>query len=142
MHLHLLRRQLTLLMRVAVKPVAWLCLQSCLSHAWLSSTVSGMACACTRAWMKGAMRSCRDGESNNLSWNCGAEGGTKKAAVLRLRARQMRNLACALLLSHGVPMVLMGDEYGHTKVSHGGMQTTLLRIVPTHSARPCCSWVA
>lgn len=63
----------------------------------------------------------RDGESNNLSWNCGAEGGTKKAAVLRLRARQMRNLACALLLSHGVPMVLMGDEYGHTK---GGNNNT------------------
>lgn len=33
-----------------------------------------------------------------------------------LRNRQMRNLAAALLLSHGVPMVQMGDEYGHTKV--------------------------
>ena len=29
---------------------------------------------------------------------------------------QMRNLACALLLSHGVPMLQMGDEYGHSKV--------------------------
>ena len=29
----------------------------------------------------------------------------------------MRNMAAALLLSHGVPMVQMGDEYGHTKVS-------------------------
>ena len=28
----------------------------------------------------------------------------------------MRNLACALLLSHGVPMLQMGDEYGHSKV--------------------------
>jgi hypothetical protein len=27
----------------------------------------------------------------------------------------MRNLSCALLLSHGVPMLQMGDEYGHTK---------------------------
>ena len=29
---------------------------------------------------------------------------------------QMRNLACALLLAHGVPMMQMGDEYGHSKV--------------------------
>ena len=37
--------------------------------------------------------------------------------MLRLRQRQMRNLAAALLLSHGVPMILMGDEYGHSKVT-------------------------
>lgn len=27
----------------------------------------------------------------------------------------MRNMACALLLSHGIPMLQMGDEYGHSK---------------------------
>lgn len=27
----------------------------------------------------------------------------------------MRNFASALLLAQGVPMILMGDEYGHTK---------------------------
>ena len=37
------------------------------------------------------------------------------ACVQRLRQRQMRNLAAALLVSHGVPMINMGDEYGHTK---------------------------
>ena len=58
----------------------------------------------------------RDGESHNLTWNCGAEGETAKQNVLRLRQRQMRNLAAALLLSHGVPMIHMGDEYGHSKV--------------------------
>ncbi len=26
-------------------------------------------------------------------------------------------MAAALLLSQGVPMILMGDEYGHSKVS-------------------------
>ena len=52
----------------------------------------------------------------HLTWNCGAEGETAKHNVLRLRQRQMRNLAAALLLSHGVPMILMGDEYGHSKV--------------------------
>ena len=27
----------------------------------------------------------------------------------------MRNMAAALLVSHGIPMLTMGDEYGHTK---------------------------
>ncbi len=35
--------------------------------------------------------------------------------VQRLRQRQMRNMSMALLLAHGVPMITMGDEYGHTK---------------------------
>ncbi|KAF8057146.1 ISA1 [Scenedesmus sp. PABB004] len=60
----------------------------------------------------------KDGESHNLSWNCGAEGPTDKLDVNRLRQRQMRNLACALLLSHGVPMLQMGDEYGHSKAGN------------------------
>lgn len=33
---------------------------------------------------------------------------------------QVRNLAAALLLSHGVPMFVMGDEYGHSKVRREG----------------------
>jgi isoamylase len=57
----------------------------------------------------------RDGESHNLSWNCGAEGNTADLNVNQLRARQMRNFMSALLMSNGVPMILMGDEYGHTK---------------------------
>lgn len=63
----------------------------------------------------------RDGETHNLSWNCGAEGPTDKWNVKRLRQRQMRNMAMALLLAHGVPMLTMGDEYGHTK--HGNNNT-------------------
>jgi pullulanase/glycogen debranching enzyme len=35
--------------------------------------------------------------------------------LCRLRQRQMRNFSCALLLSHGIPMLQMGDEYGHSK---------------------------
>ena len=62
-----------------------------------------------------------DGESHNLSWNCGVEGPTDDPAILRLRDRQARNLAAALLLSAGVPMLHMGDEYGHTK--HGNNNT-------------------
>ena len=59
----------------------------------------------------------RDGSDNNLSWNCGAEGATGDAEVLALREQQKRNLLATLLLSQGVPMLLSGDELGHTQ--HG-----------------------
>jgi glycogen operon protein len=52
----------------------------------------------------------RDGESHNLSWNCGVEGPTDHPEVLELRARQMRNFMATLLFSQGVPMISHGDE--------------------------------
>ncbi|HVO87341.1 MAG TPA: glycogen debranching protein GlgX [Casimicrobiaceae bacterium] len=57
----------------------------------------------------------RDGESHNLSWNCGVEGDTDDAAVLALRARQMRNFIATLFFSQGVPMLTAGDEMGRTQ---------------------------
>lgn len=60
----------------------------------------------------------RDGNNNNDSWNCGVEGATFNTRVLALRERQMRNFHLALMLSQGVPMILMGDEYGHTKLGN------------------------
>jgi isoamylase len=57
----------------------------------------------------------RDGYNDNASWNCGAEGPTGDKKILDLRQRQMRNFYLALMLSLGTPMVLMGDEYGHTR---------------------------
>ena len=57
----------------------------------------------------------RDGESHNRSWNCGAEGPTDDAEVRALRGRQKRNFLATLLLSQGVPMLLAGDESGHTQ---------------------------
>ncbi|MFO0968906.1 MAG: glycogen debranching protein GlgX [Gemmataceae bacterium] len=59
----------------------------------------------------------RDGANDNNSWNCGAEGPTDDRAILSLRTRQKRNLIATLLLSQGVPMILGGDELGHTQ--HG-----------------------
>lgn len=56
-----------------------------------------------------------DGANNNDSWNCGKEGLVDNPAINELRARQMRNFHLALMLSQGIPMLLMGDEYGHTK---------------------------
>jgi len=57
----------------------------------------------------------RDGADNNDSWNCGHEGPTDDPAVISLRARQKRNFIATLLLSQGVPMLLAGDELGHTQ---------------------------
>jgi isoamylase len=57
----------------------------------------------------------RDGTDNNRSWNCGAEGPTDDPAINALRTRQKRNLLTTLLLSQGVPMLLAGDELGHTQ---------------------------
>ncbi|MEN9495939.1 MAG: glycogen-debranching protein [Synechococcaceae bacterium WB4_1_0192] len=59
----------------------------------------------------------RDGDNHNNSWNHGAEGPCSDPAVTELRARQLRNLLASLLLSPGVPMLLMGDE---VRRSQGG----------------------
>lgn len=57
----------------------------------------------------------RDGNNNNLSWNCGIEGPTDDATINALRAQQKRNFIATLLLSQGVPMLLAGDELGRTQ---------------------------
>ncbi len=56
-----------------------------------------------------------DGHAHNLSWNCGVEGPTDDPAVRELRSRQAANLLATLFLSQGVPMLLAGDEFGHTQ---------------------------
>lgn len=57
----------------------------------------------------------RDGENDNCSWNCGAEGWTEDRGINLLRQRQMRNAIALLMVSQGIPMLLMGDEMGRTK---------------------------
>ncbi len=56
-----------------------------------------------------------DGESNNLSWNCGVEGPTNIEPIKQLREKQKRNFLATLLLSQGVPMIRSGDEIGKTQ---------------------------
>jgi isoamylase/glycogen operon protein len=63
----------------------------------------------------------QDGANDNESWNCGQEGPTTNAKILMFRQRQMKNFVVALMVSIGTPMMLMGDEYGHT---HGGNNNT------------------
>ncbi|MEJ8814946.1 glycogen debranching protein GlgX [Variovorax ureilyticus] len=57
----------------------------------------------------------RDGHAHNLSRNCGVEGETDDPLVLAERKRLARVLLAVLLLSQGTPMMLAGDELGHTQ---------------------------
>jgi isoamylase len=60
----------------------------------------------------------RDGTDQNDSWNCGIEGPTDDGSINALRSRQQRNFLSTLLLSQGVPMLLAGDESGHTQLGN------------------------
>ncbi len=57
----------------------------------------------------------RDGHGHNLSWNCGMEGATDDAAILALRRALQRALLATLVFSNGTPMLLAGDELGHSQ---------------------------
>jgi glycogen operon protein len=56
-----------------------------------------------------------DGGNDNHSWNCGEEGPSADPAVNALRLRQIKNAVAMLMVSQGVPMLLMGDEVGRTQ---------------------------
>lgn len=57
----------------------------------------------------------RDGADENFSANYGAEGESADAAVADIRRRQSRNLIATLLFARATPMLLAGDEIGHTQ---------------------------
>ncbi len=57
----------------------------------------------------------RDGINNNNSTNSGVEGKTGDPEILALRHRQKRNILATLFLSHGIPMLLAGDEMDNTQ---------------------------
>ena len=56
-----------------------------------------------------------DGTNDNISWNHGVEGDTDDPDISALRARQVRNFLTILMLSQGVPMMIMGDEARQTQ---------------------------
>ncbi len=57
----------------------------------------------------------RDGDNHNNSWNHGIEGPTTNPLINDLRKRQQKNLLFSLLISRGIPMLLMGDEIGRSQ---------------------------
>ncbi len=57
----------------------------------------------------------RDGPDYNFSWNCGAEGPSRRKSIVELRKKQMRNAFFLLLLAQGTPCILAGDEFGNSQ---------------------------
>lgn len=57
----------------------------------------------------------RDGCDYNFSWNCGAEGSSRKKEVTELRRRQIHNACMLVLMAQGTPCILAGDEFGNTQ---------------------------
>jgi isoamylase len=80
----------------------------------------------------------RDGADDNRSWNCGVEGPSTDPEIAALRIRQRRNLLVTLLLSQGVPMLLAGDELGHTQQgnNNGYAQDNAISWLDWKSADP------
>ncbi len=52
-----------------------------------------------------------DGPDYNYSWNCGAEGPSRKKTVMELRKSQVKNAFLLLLSAQGTPCLLAGDEF-------------------------------
>ncbi|MEL7186118.1 MAG: glycogen debranching enzyme GlgX, partial [Pseudomonadota bacterium] len=59
-----------------------------------------------------------DGHRHNFSRNYGVEGDTDDQEILNLRRRQRLNMLATLLLSQGTPMLLAGDEFGHSQAGN------------------------
>jgi glycogen operon protein len=60
----------------------------------------------------------KDGHSANFSFNCGVEGPSDNPQINLLRRRQRRNLLATLFLAQGTPMLLAGDELGHSQMGN------------------------
>lgn len=56
-----------------------------------------------------------DGTNYNFSWNCGAEGPSRKKAIRQLRDKQMKNALSILFTAQGTPLLFAGDEFGNSQ---------------------------
>ena len=57
----------------------------------------------------------RDGSDENHSTNCGVEGPSDDPKIVEMRRQLRRNFLSSLLLAHGVPLLLAGDEVGNSQ---------------------------
>ena len=57
----------------------------------------------------------KDGHAHNYSCNYGVEGPTDDAHIAALRRQQRLNMLATLLVSQGIPLLLAGDEFGHSQ---------------------------
>jgi isoamylase/glycogen operon protein len=57
----------------------------------------------------------RDGNDQNISQNCGHEGPSDDKKICEKRDHLSKLALSILMISLGTPMILMGDEYGHSR---------------------------
>ena len=57
----------------------------------------------------------QDGPDYNCSYNCGAEGVTRKKGVQALRRQMVKDAFFLLLTSQGTPCILAGDEFSNSQ---------------------------
>lgn len=77
----------------------------------------------------------RDGSDHNESVDHGVEGPTDDPDIIAARDRHVRALLATLMLSTGTPMLLAGDEIGHTQ--HGNNNAYCVpEEVPVREAWP------
>lgn len=57
----------------------------------------------------------QDGSEDNFSDNHGVEGKTRDPEILAARRDTQKALLATLLLANGTPMLLAGDEFGHSQ---------------------------
>jgi len=57
----------------------------------------------------------QDGMNENYSYNYGVEGETDIPEINSLRKKQIKNFFTILMVSQGIPMILMGDEFCRTQ---------------------------
>lgn len=60
----------------------------------------------------------KDGSTYNRSWNSGVEGPTDDPTITALRETRIRSFLTSMLLSHGTPMIVAGDEFGRTQAGN------------------------
>jgi isoamylase len=60
----------------------------------------------------------KDGTAENYSANHGVEGPTNDKSILEIRARVQRAMLSTVILAHGTPMILGGDEFGRTQAGN------------------------
>jgi glycogen operon protein len=57
----------------------------------------------------------KDGQAENYSANWGVEGLATDPAIIDVRAHVIRAMMATVLLAHGTPMLLAGDEFGRSQ---------------------------
>ena len=85
----------------------------------------------------------RDGNDQNLSWNCGVEGPTDDPAIDALRNRQVKNLLTIELLAVGVPMLHDGrrgppEPARQQQRLLPGQRAELVRLGAWSNGTPAC----